>query len=812
MGKLVVLKLDGDFDRGFRVKLEIGEEGLAASMGVRGELPPAPELAAQHESWQLTYRRLGNPVRIKAKPGQITNVSSLELKENCHRLSQQLVYNLNTWLRAESFLRIRESLLKQLTSSEEVRIIIQTEDYRLRRLPWHLWDLFEHNSKTEIALSSYDWVKQQSKPLKGRVRILAILGCSDGIDVQADQKLLENLPQAKTALLVEPTRRELDKQLWDEQGWDILFFAGHSCSEPGDEAGKIHINPTESLTIDELKYALKAATKHSLKLAIFNSCDGLGLAQTLAQFHIPQLIVMREPVPDPVAEAFLKYFLETFAAGECFYLAVRKAREKLQGMEGDFPCATWLPVICQNPVEQTLKWPKSHNLLLKFGRFLGLATAGIVVVAITSLTLKSLPQLSRFSLGERILITHGTTPQKLAGVKAFATSDFAMAQEKLQSSLQVNPNDPEALIYLNNAKAAGTKNPIRIAVSVPIGGNLNIAKEILRGVAQVQDEVNAGTGINGALLQVAIANDDNKPEIARKIATEFVNNQQILAVVGHNASEVSIAAAPIYQEGGLVMISPTSGALETAYTSSYIFRTVTSSRRDAKNLSHYAIQTAHKNKFIICSDLKSPYSESIKIEFRNTVLEEGGQVSPILCDFSNPNFNPNILISSAIADGADALLLTPSVERINQAIDLAKANKGQLTLFGSSTMYSFDTLKLGQVDVNGMVLAVVWHPGSAQKNPFLEKAKTLWGAPVNWRSAMAYDTTQAIVAGLKQSSTRHGLQKVLSGAGFAAEGATGKVQFLPSGDRKRIPGIGILVQVQPVAGSSAGYDFVPLKP
>lgn len=44
-------------------------------------------------------------------------------------------------------------------------------------------------------------------------------------------------------------------------------------------------------------------------IAIFNSCDGLGLAQELADLHIPQMIVIKEPVPDKLAQEFLKYFL-----------------------------------------------------------------------------------------------------------------------------------------------------------------------------------------------------------------------------------------------------------------------------------------------------------------------------------------------------------------------------------------------------------------------------------------------------------------------------------------------------------------------
>ncbi|MGB3639195.1 MAG: CHASE2 domain-containing protein, partial [Rivularia sp. (in: cyanobacteria)] len=187
-----------------------------------------------------------------------------------------------------------------------------------------------------------------------RVKILAILGDSQGIDTQADRAILENLPNADITFLVEPESKELTDKLWDAN-WQILFFAGHSATQPN-ETGKIYINQTESLTITQLKYALKKSVGRSLQLAIFNSCDGLGLAREFVDLQIPQMIVMREPVPDRVAQEFLKYFLQAFARGDTLYLSVREARERLQGLENQFPCATWLPVICQNPAEEPLTW------------------------------------------------------------------------------------------------------------------------------------------------------------------------------------------------------------------------------------------------------------------------------------------------------------------------------------------------------------------------------------------------------------------------------------------------------------------------
>lgn len=99
-----------------------------------------------------------------------------------------------------------------------------------------------------------------------------------------------------------------------------------------------------------------------LRLAIFNSCDGLGLAKDLAALHLPQTIVMGEMIPDKVAHVFIKEFLANFAQNQTLYLAVRQARERLQELENEYPCATWLPIICQNPASLPLTWQNLQGL------------------------------------------------------------------------------------------------------------------------------------------------------------------------------------------------------------------------------------------------------------------------------------------------------------------------------------------------------------------------------------------------------------------------------------------------------------------
>ena len=65
---------------------------------------------------------------------------------------------------------------------------------------------------------------------------------------------------------------------------------------------------------------------------------------------------MREPVPDRVAHQFLKYFFKEFTGGKSLYTSVNIARKKLQGLEKDCPCASWLPVVVQNLLEIPPTW------------------------------------------------------------------------------------------------------------------------------------------------------------------------------------------------------------------------------------------------------------------------------------------------------------------------------------------------------------------------------------------------------------------------------------------------------------------------
>ncbi|MBW4654331.1 MAG: CHASE2 domain-containing protein [Kaiparowitsia implicata GSE-PSE-MK54-09C] len=368
MGKLVSLKIGaGSFEIGFPVVMQLADEAdddnaltVRPVAELTGSLPPMPDLPLAYEAWRSHYRQLGDVTRLNAPKEQHTNVSRVAQQQACLNAAYQLSDRLNQWLQSAPFRPLREKWLETLHPTDAIRVLIQTPDAALRRLPWHVWDVLDRYPNAEVALSAASYERppqpvEQATEKAPTVRILAILGDDTGLDVAGDRALLDQLPHSHVQVLVKPLRQDLTDQLW-EQPWDILFFAGHSATDASGDTGTLAINSTEQLTLAELRYGLRHALAHGLTLAIFNSCDGLGLARELADLHIPQLVVMREPIPDVVAQTFLRYFLTAFSRGGTLYKALRNARERLQALEDRFVCATWLPVLVQNPAVRPPTW------------------------------------------------------------------------------------------------------------------------------------------------------------------------------------------------------------------------------------------------------------------------------------------------------------------------------------------------------------------------------------------------------------------------------------------------------------------------
>ncbi len=395
-----------------------------------------------------------------------------------------------------------------------------------------------------------------------------------------------------------------------------------------------------------------------------------------------------------------------------------------------------------------------HNFTSKKILWLGLGVASLAGAIVFSQLLTSQPTIksqqpiapgeNHLSEGKKILIPGSILSEKQNGVKAFADGKYSEAISLLEQARKKEPRDPETLIYLNNARIAAQNLPAyTIAVAAPLdSGKKDVnqsGQELLRGVAQAQYEVNGGQKINGKSLKVAIADDADKEDQGKEIANVLTPSAKsdILAVVGHFSSSVTLKTAPVYEKEKLVLVSPTSTSEDISQSGDFIFRTVSSDWVAAQSLSSYLLNRARLLRVAVFYNPGNPYSQSLRDQFQTNFISSGGKIVEEF-DLSTPLLKPDIAVDKAKKLEAKGLVLFPNISTRDQAINAIKANRYGYCTVGGDSLYNSQTLEeAGEEAVNRLVIATFWHRLNSPNQQFPKDSEDLWRAPVSPNTAFS---------------------------------------------------------------------------
>lgn len=512
------------------------------------------------------------------------------------------------------------------------------------------------------------------------------------------------------------------------------------------------------------------------------------------------------------------------------------------------------------PANPRLQSPKPERVLRDRFRWLLLGVAVIAAGAIVLAIPRISPLIPRLwsqkplvaplgdgvSSGEKLLVQTSPLWSKQRGISELADSNYPDALKLLKQSWREDRRDPETLIYINNAllKAINAEY-YTIAIVVPIlrnpdGSivNANLAEELLRGIAQAQTEVNLGLlaandrhkdfpgqeflepkSINGKGLRVIVADDANIKSEAIKRAKSLVAQPDILAVIGHYASEMTLATVDIYDRNKLVALSPGSTTEElTRKPRKFFFRTAPTTSIEAEALVNQLLSIGEK-KVAVFYNPNSPFSASLWEEFKKQFEAKGGTTIRIreFYDLSKNNFNAEAAIKEVEKSGKTALLVIPDGQVTNSqknAIEMIKANQERHWIVGPWGLYDWKTLEVAKQlkSVEKLAISVFWHPLTSFDKKFPQNTEKLWGGPVNTRSALTYDASRTLIKALEMQPepSREGMQQTLADPNFKAEGATGIIEFdSKTGNRKNPPkGVAHIV---PCSREQFGVTFVPIE-
>ncbi|MFN7557655.1 ABC transporter substrate-binding protein, partial [Microcystis sp.] len=483
----------------------------------------------------------------------------------------------------------------------------------------------------------------------------------------------------------------------------------------------------------------------------------------------------------------------------------------------------------------SIKTSKLQNFKLNLPVSIGIASIAVVsLIAISRpyIIQSDCPKQTDDFISEGEEILNNSQPfNKKEGTEYFAQCDYQKALLRFKDAWQQDRLDPETLIYLNNALLEANKMPyytIAVAVSIPPKNQNSSndddddsrAKEMLRGVAQLQTKINLGLlndndpflkyfpdqnfinkkAINGKGLKVVITNDENKELLAKKTASSLSQRPEILGVVGHYPSEMTLATVDIYNQNNLVLISPGSTTSElTKHPRKNFLRTVFSVEQQSPAIAKFLQEKSIKKVVGFYSE-GSPFSESFFNSFKTIFTRppfSGTVVKLDEFDLGN-NFKAEEAIQELrkrqgkITEKIGLVLFPKAIgDAQGDAIRLIKLNNSQNWVIGSWGLRSSRTLE----QINNLqpfqkfVITVPWDSLTSPNQDFLKDAKILWTTTsVNAITALSYDATLALTKALEKANTptRINILEQLKSLDFlVTKGATGTIQFDENGDRKK---------------------------
>ncbi|PID77279.1 MAG: hypothetical protein CSB24_02265 [Deltaproteobacteria bacterium] len=146
-----------------------------------------------------------------------------------------------------------------------------------------------------------------------------------------------------------------------------------------------------------------------------------------------------------------------------------------------------------------------------------------------------------------------------------------------------------------------------------------------QGIEMAVDEINAAGGVLGRKVKVIRKDDQNSVDYGSLAAQAFAENPDISAVIGHNSSYVSIAAAITYQYYGILMLSPLSTGRElTSQGFDMIFRNLPNDEVLASHTARFCRQQGLKKILIYGSD--DAYGNSVSTAFEAEAEKMGLQI------------------------------------------------------------------------------------------------------------------------------------------------------------------------------------------
>jgi len=275
------------------------------------------------------------------------------------------------------------------------------------------------------------------------------------------------------------------------------------------------------------------------------------------------------------------------------------------------------------------------------------------------------------------------------------------------------------------------------------------------GIDLAIGEVNSGGGIQGKPLKVIVEDDQGKPEEAATAVRKLVEQDKVITVLGEVASSRTLAGAPICQNAGVPLITPSSTNPKVTQVGDFIFRVCFIDPFQGMAGAVFAYDSIGARKAAILRDIKNDYSVGLADFFTTMFVSRGGK---IVADesYSEGDIDFKAQLTAMKAKLPDVIFVPGYYTEVGLIARQARELGITVPLLGGDGWVSDRLIEIGGSALNGCYFTNHYWEGDPDPRVqnFVSEYKKRFNGNPDALAALGYDAANLLVASLKKLASQ----------------------------------------------------------
>ncbi len=343
------------------------------------------------------------------------------------------------------------------------------------------------------------------------------------------------------------------------------------------------------------------------------------------------------------------------------------------------------------------------------------------------------------------------------------------------------------------------KNIIKIGINAPLTGDIPKVGESTKYAAQMwMEEVNSTGGIKAGekklRVEVVVEDNESKAESAVKANTKLITQDDVLLIVGPQASKQAVPAGGVANNYKTPMISPWSTNPDTTKDRPYVFRGCFLDPFQGPVLANFIKDEFGFKKAAVLYDVASDYPKGLAEFFKKAWEKNNGAGSVVAYEsFTTKDTDFSSQLTKIIKSGARVLFTPQYYNEVALIVQQAKELGWKGPIVGSDSWGSAETVKLCGKACYGQFFSTHYAAAGAKgkTKEFIEKYNKKYGYVPDDPAALTWDALNIAKAAVESSKYTGKIKDDRTNVRNALaqlknfKGITGEMTFKEDGDPEK---------------------------